>query len=158
MPASTQYEVLLDFTNDTHDCASVQLLRDYGRNTDAIVLLHPGESVTLILDAGKSPSGTRADWTSDGRDRLRVQVRAQDALQGRQRDVSRQSMTFALGAHHACSQRKDVAGRQLRCIAAVSQRLAALAPASAADPWRPVQGITVDRLWRDMRFCMWNDS
>jgi hypothetical protein len=47
------YEVLLDFTNDTHDFATVQLLRDYGRNnTGAIVLLHPGESVTLVLDAG----------------------------------------------------------------------------------------------------------
>ena len=55
MPALTQdYEVLLDFVNDTHDCATVQLLRDYGRNTGAIVLLRPGESVTLVLDAGTS--------------------------------------------------------------------------------------------------------
>lgn len=46
------YEVLLEFVNDTHDCATVQLLRDYGRNTGAIVLLHPGESVNLVLDAG----------------------------------------------------------------------------------------------------------
>lgn len=53
MPAPTQsYEVLLDFTNDTHDCATIQLLRDYGRNTSAVVLLHPGESVALVLDAG----------------------------------------------------------------------------------------------------------
>lgn len=54
MPALTQdsYEVCLDFTNDTHDCATIQLLRDYGRSTSAIVLLHPGESVTLVLDAG----------------------------------------------------------------------------------------------------------
>ena len=55
MPARTDdYEVLLYFVNDTHDCASVQLLRDYGRNTGATVLLPPGESVTLVLDAGKS--------------------------------------------------------------------------------------------------------
>ncbi|KAJ3559758.1 hypothetical protein NM688_g139 [Phlebia brevispora] len=53
MPARTEgYEVLLDFINDTHDCATIQLLRDYGRNSGAIVLLHPGESVTLVLDAG----------------------------------------------------------------------------------------------------------
>jgi len=53
MPAPTQsYEVLLDFTNDTHDCATIQLLRDYGRNTSTAVLLHPGESVALVLDAG----------------------------------------------------------------------------------------------------------
>ncbi|KAH7911961.1 hypothetical protein BJ138DRAFT_1062139 [Hygrophoropsis aurantiaca] len=53
MPAITHaYEVLLDFTNDTHDCATIQLLRDYGWNTNAVVLLHPGESITLVLDAG----------------------------------------------------------------------------------------------------------
>ena len=54
MPAPTQpsYEVCLDFTNDTHDCATIQLLRDYGGSSSAIVLLHPGESVTLVLDAG----------------------------------------------------------------------------------------------------------
>jgi len=53
MPAITQpYEVLLDFTNDTHDFATIQLLRDYGRNTSAVVLLHPGESITLVLEAG----------------------------------------------------------------------------------------------------------
>lgn len=57
MPARTEeYEVLLDFTNDTHDPATVQLLRDYGRTTNAIVLLHPGESITLVLDAGMSRS------------------------------------------------------------------------------------------------------
>jgi hypothetical protein len=52
MPGIQAYEVLLDFTNDTLECATVQLLRDYGRNTGAIVFLHPGENVTLVLDAG----------------------------------------------------------------------------------------------------------
>jgi hypothetical protein len=53
MPAITQpYEVLLDFTNDTHDFATVQLLREYGRSTSAVVLLSPGESITLVLEAG----------------------------------------------------------------------------------------------------------
>lgn len=53
MPGLTEaYEVLLDFTNDTHDAATVQLLREYGRSTNTIVLLHPGESITLVLDAG----------------------------------------------------------------------------------------------------------
>ena len=60
MPGTTQYEVLLDFTNDTHDCATVQLQRDYGRNAAAIVLLHPGESVTLVLDAGEPDHSTPA--------------------------------------------------------------------------------------------------
>ncbi|GLB36231.1 hypothetical protein LshimejAT787_0305190 [Lyophyllum shimeji] len=53
MPSLVQcYDVLLDFTNDTLDCVTVQLLHDYGRNTRSVVLLHPQESVTLVLDAG----------------------------------------------------------------------------------------------------------
>ena len=53
MPSITQpYEVLLDFTNDTHDPATVQLLRDFDRQAHATVLLRPGESLTLVLDAG----------------------------------------------------------------------------------------------------------
>ena len=55
MPTITEdYELLLRFSNDTHDCATVQLSRDYGRNTGAIVLFHPGEVVTLILEAGST--------------------------------------------------------------------------------------------------------
>ena len=58
MPERTEgYEVLLDFVKDTQDCATIQLLRDYGRNSGAIVLLQPGESVTLVLDAGMSQIG-----------------------------------------------------------------------------------------------------
>ena len=53
MPGRTEaFEVLLDFTNDTHDAATIQLLRDYGRSSSTVVLLHPGESITLVLDAG----------------------------------------------------------------------------------------------------------
>jgi len=53
MPSHIQsYEILLDFSNDTDAAVTIQLCRDYGRNTNAIVLLHPSESVTLILDSG----------------------------------------------------------------------------------------------------------
>jgi len=56
MPGLIQsYDVLLDFTNDTHDFTSLQLLRDYNtRNgsTAGAVLIPPGETVTLVLDAG----------------------------------------------------------------------------------------------------------
>ncbi|KAI0931983.1 hypothetical protein AcV5_004656 [Taiwanofungus camphoratus] len=122
MPASTQYEVLLDFTNDTHDCASVQLLRDYGRNTDAIVLLHPGESITLVLDAGSVYQYA-----------LKTRSKVANVTARTWRDVNcAVSQLFPNGSH------------------TMSQ--------SSSDPWRPVNGITVDRLWRDMRFCMWNDS
>lgn len=55
MPSISQsYEVLLDFTNDTLDTASLQLLRDYGRTSNRAVLLKPGETITLVLDAGDS--------------------------------------------------------------------------------------------------------
>lgn len=58
MPAiSADYEVLLQFTNDTRDCATVQLARDYrnpGTRNSATVLLSPGEHVTLILAAGST--------------------------------------------------------------------------------------------------------
>ncbi|KAH9898024.1 hypothetical protein C8Q73DRAFT_788248 [Cubamyces lactineus] len=124
MPGTTQYEVLLDFTNDTHDCATVQLQRDYGRNTGAIVLLHPGESVTLVLDAGtvyKYALKTRSKVAN-------VTARAW-------RDVRcTVSQLFPSGLSHP-----------------------AQSP-TASEPLRPVQGITVDHLWRDMRFCIWNDT
>lgn len=56
MPGLIQsYDVLLDFTNDTHDYTSLQLLRDFNNrngSTAGAVLIPPGETVTLVLDAG----------------------------------------------------------------------------------------------------------
>ncbi|KAF9015271.1 hypothetical protein BDQ17DRAFT_1340769 [Cyathus striatus] len=53
MPISTQsYDVLLDFTNDLHDCVSIQILRDHGRVGAASVVLNPSETVTLVLESG----------------------------------------------------------------------------------------------------------
>ncbi|KXN89951.1 hypothetical protein AN958_04955 [Leucoagaricus sp. SymC.cos] len=48
------YDVLLEFTNDTQEAATIQLLRDYGRSSGSIVLLNASESVTLILESGSS--------------------------------------------------------------------------------------------------------
>ncbi|KAH8102447.1 hypothetical protein BXZ70DRAFT_783203 [Cristinia sonorae] len=122
MPARTEdFEVLLDFTNDTHDAATIQLLRDYGRSSSTIVLLHPGESLTLVLDA----------------------VIYQYALKTRSKVANVTARTW----------------RNVNC--SVSQLFpGGYSPSSGSpnDPWRPVNGITVDRLWRDMRFCMWNDA
>ncbi|KAI0639782.1 hypothetical protein C8Q77DRAFT_1152732 [Trametes polyzona] len=125
MPGATQYEVLLDFTNDTHDCATVQLQRDYGRGTGAIVLLHPGESVTLVLDAGTAYKYA-----------LKTRSRVANVTARAWRDVRCSvSQLFPSGAspHTAHS-------------------------STPSEPLRPVQGITVDQLWRDMRFCIWNDA
>ena len=53
MPSVVQsYEVILDFTNDTQDAATVQLSRDYGCRSGRIALLNPGDTVSLVLDAG----------------------------------------------------------------------------------------------------------
>ncbi|KAI8981288.1 hypothetical protein BD414DRAFT_95817 [Trametes punicea] len=124
MPGTTQYEVLLDFTNDTHDCATVQLQRDYGRNTGAIVLLHPGESVTLVLDAG-----TVYKYA------LKTRSRVANVTARAWRDVRcTVSQLFPGGVSHASLS------------------------SAPSEPLRPVQGITVDHLWRDMRFCIWNDT
>ncbi|KAI0652250.1 hypothetical protein C8Q79DRAFT_922753 [Trametes meyenii] len=119
MPGTTDYEVLLDFTNDTHDCATVQLQRDYGRSTGAIVLLHPGESVTLVLDAG-----TVYKYA------LKVQTRVANVTARAWRDVS-------------CP---------------VSRLFPQPPQTSSSAPLMPVAGITVDQQWRDMRFCIWNDT
>lgn len=53
MPALLHnYQVLLDFNNDTSRPVSIQLSKDYGRNTNAILLLLPSDSCTLVLDPG----------------------------------------------------------------------------------------------------------
>lgn len=57
MPGLIQsYDVLLEFTNDTDHCTSLQLLRDYNArgSAGASVLIPPGEAITLVLDAGSS--------------------------------------------------------------------------------------------------------
>lgn len=48
------YDVLLEFTNDTQDSVTIQLLRDYGRGSGTAVLLNASESVTLVLESGSS--------------------------------------------------------------------------------------------------------
>ena len=53
------------------------------------------------------------------------------------------------------------AWRDVSCTVSQLFPAAATHPApapTASDPLRPVQGITVDRHWRDMRFCIWNDA
>ncbi|KZT30470.1 hypothetical protein NEOLEDRAFT_1152990 [Neolentinus lepideus HHB14362 ss-1] len=114
------YEVLLDLTNDTRDFASVQLLRDYGRTTASAVVLHPGETLTLVLDAGSVYS-------------------------------------YAVKAHTKVAGITAHTWRNTRC------NVSGLFSSSACQPSNPstapsMQGITVDRLWRDFRFCVWNEA
>ncbi|KAF8560430.1 hypothetical protein OG21DRAFT_1452538 [Imleria badia] len=124
MPVPTQdsYEVCLDFTNDTHDCATIQLLCDYGRSTSAIVLLHPGESVTLVLDAGSLYKYA-----------LKSRTKVANVSARSWRDVRcDMSQLFSAAASPRTSQR--------------------------ASPNPHCNGVTVDRVWRDYRFNVWNDS
>ncbi|KAF8507112.1 hypothetical protein F5888DRAFT_72285 [Russula emetica] len=118
MPAITQdYEVLLVITNDSHDCATVQLLRDYGRNTGAIVLLQPTEAVTLVLEAGST---------------YKYVIKTQSKL------VSVSVRTW----------------RDVQCT--VSQLFSSTVTTS--QPISLVNGITVDRIWRDYRFNLWTEA
>ncbi|TDL28313.1 hypothetical protein BD410DRAFT_737520 [Rickenella mellea] len=121
MPSSTQsYDVLLNFVNDTRDCATVQLLRDYGRHTNAIVMIKPGESVSLILDAGAV---------------------YQYALKTRSKVV-------------------NVTARAWRDVYCDMSRLfpPGVSPASVPlSQTTPVNGITVDRSFREARFCIHPD-
>lgn len=48
------YDVLLEFTNDTPEAVTIQLLRDYGRGGGGVVLLNSSESVTLVLESGSA--------------------------------------------------------------------------------------------------------
>ncbi|EIN14209.1 hypothetical protein PUNSTDRAFT_95882 [Punctularia strigosozonata HHB-11173 SS5] len=121
MPAITQgYEVLLDFTNDTRDSATVQLQRDYGHQAGTAVLLRPGETVTLVLDAG-----------AVYRYCLKTRTRVANVTARTWRDV-----------HCDVSKLFPPAASQ----------------SSRMLPESPVNGLTIDRLWRDVRFCMWYDA
>ncbi|KAI0080102.1 hypothetical protein K474DRAFT_1658364 [Panus rudis PR-1116 ss-1] len=55
-PTSTiPYEVLLEFVNDTNDTATMRVLhREAGNNSGATLLIHRGESVSLVLTAGST--------------------------------------------------------------------------------------------------------
>jgi hypothetical protein len=48
------YEVLLEFTNDTEEPVTIQLFRDYERSSGSIVVLNVSESLTLVLESGSS--------------------------------------------------------------------------------------------------------
>ncbi|KAG1826024.1 uncharacterized protein BJ212DRAFT_1317598 [Suillus subaureus] len=132
MPAITQpYEVLLDFTNDTHDCATIQLLRDYGRNTSAVVLLHPGESLTLVLEAGSMYKYALKSHSKVAN--VRCVCTASPSLV---------SNMFVYSA------------RSWRDIQCEISHLFAASPPSWASSLRgstssPASGVTVDRVWRD---------
>jgi hypothetical protein len=53
MPGLTaHFPITLAFRNDTPEPASVQLQRDYGRQPPKAVVVHAGESLELVLEAG----------------------------------------------------------------------------------------------------------
>jgi hypothetical protein len=137
MPSHLQtYEVLLDFTNDSRDCATIQLLRDYGQATGAIVLLHPGESITLVLDAG-----------AIYRYALKTHSKVANVTW---------VVLFWSSTDSSCPIASARTWRDIRCD--VSQMFANLPSPSQRTGSLDVNGITVDRIWRDYRMCVWNDS
>lgn len=143
-----QYEVLLNVKNDTHDPATVQLQKDYGRNTGSTVLLYPGESLTLVLDAG-SPY------------RYSLKTRAKVA------NVTWVALTpsavcacpdrFAVHPplHPSAKSWRDVHLDMSRIFPSGSTAWPPLASLAGAAL---INGITVDKCWKDGRFCMWYDA
>ncbi|KAF9270300.1 hypothetical protein L218DRAFT_1071753 [Marasmius fiardii PR-910] len=119
MPSLVQdYEILLDFTNDTSEPVTIQLQRDYGRNTSAIVLLHPSESITLILNSGS---------------------------------VYRYAVKTGPNVYKVA----NIIARSWRDIHCnISRLFATEAPSRASSStFDPVEGVVVDRIWRDYRTC-----
>ncbi|KAG7099297.1 hypothetical protein E1B28_001155 [Marasmius oreades] len=123
MPSLVQeYEILLDFTNDTSEPVTIQLQRDYGRNTNALVMLHPSESVTLILNSGS---------------------------------VYRYAIKTGPNVYKVA----NVIARSWRDIHCnVSRLFATDVPLRVTNTsFNPVEGVVVDRIWRDHRTCCCND-
>ncbi|KAF8974002.1 hypothetical protein BDZ97DRAFT_1900724 [Flammula alnicola] len=120
MPSLQSYDILLDLTNDMHDPVSIQLLRDYGRTSGRIILLHPTETLTLILESGVS-------------------------------------YQYAVKSHTKVANVTARSWRDITC--SISQLFTGSSTDSLSSNVTPaVNGVSVDRLWRDHRFNVWNDT
>ncbi|KAF9473128.1 hypothetical protein BDN70DRAFT_997818 [Pholiota conissans] len=120
MPSLDSYDILLDLTNDMRDPISIQPLRDYGQASSSTILLHPTESLTLILESGVS-------------------------------------YQYALKVH------TNVANVTARSWGDITCSASQLFTGSSTDSLssnvtQVVNGVIVDRLWRDHRFSVWNDA
>ncbi|KIY50601.1 hypothetical protein FISHEDRAFT_38855 [Fistulina hepatica ATCC 64428] len=116
MPAPVlSCDVLLDFTNDTHDNVTIQLLQDYGTRPAAIVMIRPAESLTLILE-----SGCMYQYA--------VKRRAKVA---------------------------NVTARPWRDVRCDVSRLFSPEACNGAVRTSVLDGVVVEKLWRDYRFCIW---
>ncbi|KAJ3813751.1 hypothetical protein EV368DRAFT_48347 [Lentinula lateritia] len=125
MPALLHnYEVLLDFNNDTSKPVSIQLSEDYGHNTNAIVLLLPSEAVSLILQPGSL---------------YRYAVKINSGSVYKVADVSARSW------------------RDIHCD--ISHLFSGGSSSRLDNSSAPLDGVAVNRLWRDYRFsCFWGDQ
>ncbi|KAK0198382.1 hypothetical protein EDD18DRAFT_1342481 [Armillaria luteobubalina] len=118
MPSVSQsYDVLINFVNDTSDCVSIQLLRDYGREDGAFTIIQPSDSVTLVLE-----SGSLYQYC------LKTRINVASVIVRPWRDIHcNVSILFIDGTSRTTEY-----------------------PSS-------VNGIIVDRLWRDYRFGIWDN-
>jgi hypothetical protein len=145
MPGLTSnYEVLLDFKNDTADPATVQLQKDYGHNPGNAVLLHPGESVTLVLNAGAS---------------YRYCLKTHSNVA----NVTCVSIPVVRPAQSVLTDASPASARSWRDMQfdmshVFPEGTSSWPPSWLSAPCSLVAGVTVDKLWRDVRFCMWYDA
>ncbi|KAF8198924.1 hypothetical protein BJ912DRAFT_950238 [Pholiota molesta] len=120
MPSLESYDILLDLTNDMHDPVSIQLLRDYGRTSSPIILLHPTEMLTLILE-----SGTSYQYA------VKLHAKVANVTAKSWRDIT-------------CSTSQLFTGSSTESL--------------SSNITQAVNGVRVDRLWRDHRFNVWDDT
>jgi len=124
MPSLSQdYEILLHFTNDMNEPITLQLLREYGRDTSTIILLNPAESITLVLDPGSA-------------------------------------YRYALKMRNTVANVTARSWRDIHCLISPLFTCGARNSARSHDvlPTQSISGLTIDRLWRDHRFCVWSGA
>lgn len=155
MPAPTQsYPVSFDVTNDMVDYASVQLLRDYGSSSNAVVLLKPGETLFLTLDSG-----------SVYRYAFKTRTRVVNVMCERIPSLALFALLTAL-VLDLCLFTYTYSARSWRDVHCQTSTLFTAAVGVAAAP--SVQqteshllstGFSVEKRWRDYRYCMssWED-
>lgn len=137
MPSLQAFDVLFDLTNDLHNPISIQLLRDYGRTSARTIVLHPTESLTLILESGIS---------------YQYAVKSQTKVANVTWVTSVAQSYFALLLMILSSAKS---WSDITC--SISQLFGAISTDPLSSQTQGGNGIRVDRIWKDQRFNVWND-
>lgn len=130
------YDVLLEFTNDTTESVTIQLLRDYGRTSGSVVLLNASESVTLVLESGSS---------------------YRYAVKMRTRVVSITCVNSCFGFQPVPFM-PFISARTWRNMQCSLSHVLSSSIATPSESLPPDTGVRVDGLFRDFRTSVWSES